>query len=118
MAKVNALMELRAKELATLRERVEKRIKLKPAPKRVRRIAGIDMVVTPRAGKVHVCACMMSFPRLEILEEAIATDEIDIAALKHLGNIIFVPLILNVLKMLKGSPGTGGRIQRPEAEEY
>jgi deoxyribonuclease V len=101
MARVGALIELRAKELITLKERVERRIKLKPGRKRVRRIAGIDIVLTPKAAKVHVCASLMSFPRLEILEEAIATDEMDMSVQRNLGNIILVPLILSVLKMLK-----------------
>lgn len=101
MAEGKALRELRKKELITLRERVETRIKIKPAPKRVRRVAGIDLVLTPRARKVHVCASLLSFPKLQVLEEAIATDELDTAVKTELGTVAFVPLILSVLKMLK-----------------
>jgi deoxyinosine 3'endonuclease (endonuclease V) len=101
MAEANALRELRKKELMTLRDRVEARIKLKSAPKRVRRIAGVDLVLTPRAGKVHVCASLLSYPKLNVLEEAIATDELDTAVRTELGTVAFVPLILSVLKMLK-----------------
>jgi deoxyinosine 3'endonuclease (endonuclease V) len=101
MADANALRDLRKKELITLRERVETRIKLKPAPKRIRRIAGVDLVLTPGAGKVHVCASLMSYPKLTVLEEAIATDELDTAVHAELGTVAFVPLILSVLKMLK-----------------
>jgi deoxyinosine 3'endonuclease (endonuclease V) len=101
MAEVAALRDLRARELTTLKERVERRVKFKPAPKRVRRIAGIDIVVTPEAAKIHVCACLMSFPKLGVLEEAIATDELDDAILTELGSVSLVPLILSVLKMLK-----------------
>jgi deoxyinosine 3'endonuclease (endonuclease V) len=101
MQERNILRELRAKELATLRERVAKRIKIKPLAKRVRRIAGVDLVITPQASKVHVCACLMSLPKLEVLEEAIATDEIEISVYRDLGNIVIVPLVLSVLKMLK-----------------
>lgn len=101
MAEVNALRELRKKELVTLRERVETRIKLRPAPKRIRRVAGVDLVLTPGAMKVHVCASLLSYPNLDVLEEAIATDEMDLAVRTDLGTVAFVPLILSVLKMLK-----------------
>ena len=101
MAEANALRELRKKELMTLRERVEARIKLKSAPKRIRRIAGVDLVLTPQAGKVHVCASLLSYPKLNVLEEAIATDELDTAVRTELGTVAFVPLILSVFKMLK-----------------
>jgi deoxyinosine 3'endonuclease (endonuclease V) len=101
MVDAGSLKELRAKELTTLKERVAKRIKIKPLAKRVRRIAGVDAVLTRRASKVHVCACLMSFPKLDVLEEAIATDEMDMRALKELGTVALVPLVLSVLKMLK-----------------
>jgi deoxyribonuclease V len=101
MAEVAALKDLRAKELLTLKERVERRIKFKPAPKRIRRIVGIDIVTTPEAAKVHVCACLMSFPKLAVLEEAIATDEMEDAVQTDLGNVSVVPLILTTLKTLK-----------------
>jgi deoxyinosine 3'endonuclease (endonuclease V) len=101
MQERNVLRELRAKELATLRERVAKRIRLKPLTKRVRRVAGVDLVLTPHATKVHVCACLMSLGKMEVLEEAIATDEIEITVYRDLGNIVIVPLVLSVLKMLK-----------------
>lgn len=94
-------MELRLRELATLRERVARRLKLKPLTKRVRRIAGVDVIITRRASKVHVCACLMSCPRLEVIEEVIATDELDLLVYRDLGNVALVPLILSVLKMLK-----------------
>jgi deoxyribonuclease V len=101
MAEINALRELKKKELLTLRERVERRIKLKPAPRRIKRIAGVDVVFTEEANKIHVCASLVSYPKLQVLEEAIATDEIDVSLHKDLGNIVYVPLILSVLKMLK-----------------
>jgi deoxyinosine 3'endonuclease (endonuclease V) len=101
MAGVDALRELRAKELVTLKERVRRRIKLKPGPKRVRKITGVDIVLTPRAHKVHVCACVMTFPKLRVVEETIATDELDVVIEKRLGTVVFVPLVLSVLKMLK-----------------
>lgn len=104
MVDTKVIRELRAKEMLTLRDRVERRIKIKPAPKRVRRIAGIDLVLTPIAQKVHVCTCLASFPKLRVLEEAIATDELDMIGRHDLGNVVLVPLILSVLKMLKGSP--------------
>lgn len=97
----SSLVELKMKELATLRERVAKRVKIKPLAKRVRRMAGVDVVLTPRASKVHVCACLMSCPKMEVLEEAIATDEINPRVYKDLGAVLLVPLILSVLKMLK-----------------
>jgi deoxyinosine 3'endonuclease (endonuclease V) len=100
----NALEQLRAKELLMLRDRVERRIKLKSPPKRIRRIAGIDIVLTPIARKVHVCACLMSFPKLQIVEETIATDELDAIGRHDLGNVVLVPLVLSVLKMLKSNP--------------
>jgi deoxyinosine 3'endonuclease (endonuclease V) len=43
----------------------------------------------------------MSYPKLKVLEEAIATDELDTAVQTELGTVAFVPLILSVLKMLK-----------------
>ena len=101
MAESNALKELRKKELITLRQRVETRIKIKPPPKRIRRVAGVDLVLTPQARKVHVCASLMSYPKLKVLEEVIATDELDSAVQTELGTVAFVPLILSVLKMLK-----------------
>jgi deoxyinosine 3'endonuclease (endonuclease V) len=101
MAESNALKELRKKELITLKRRVETRIKIKPPPKRIRRVAGVDLVLTPQARKVHVCASLMSYPQLKVLEEAIATDELDTAVQTELGTVAFVPLILSVLKMLK-----------------
>jgi deoxyinosine 3'endonuclease (endonuclease V) len=101
MAEVNALRELRKKELLTLKARVESRLRLKPAPRRIRRIAGVDLVLTPQAKKVHVCASLLSYPKLKVLEEAIATDEMDTAVRTELGTVAFVPLILSVLKMLK-----------------
>ena len=101
MADTGSLRELRARELTTLRERVARRIRLKPLSKRVRRIVGVDVALTPAAPKVHVCACLMSLPKLEVLEEAIATDEFDPAAYKQLGAVVVVPLMLSVLKMLK-----------------
>jgi deoxyribonuclease V len=101
MPDLTSLKELRMRELTTLRERVAKRLKIKPLAKRVRRIAGVDVALTQRASKVHVCACLMSFPKLEVLEEAIATDELDLHVYKDLGNVALVPLILSVLKMLK-----------------
>jgi deoxyribonuclease V len=97
----SSLVELRMRELTILRERVAKRLKIKPLAKRVRRIAGVDVMLTPRASKVHVCACLMSYPKLEVLEEAIATDEINLRVYKDLGSVVLVPLILSVLKMLK-----------------
>jgi deoxyinosine 3'endonuclease (endonuclease V) len=78
MPERGSLVELRLRELATLRERVARRLKLKPLTKRVRRIAGVDVIITRRASKVHVCACLMSCPRLEVIEEVIATDELDL----------------------------------------
>lgn len=101
MADAGSLRELRARELTVLKERVAKRTKIKPLAKRVRRIAGLDIMLTPRASKMHVCACLMSFPKLDILEEAIATDEMDMRAFKELGLVALVPLALSVLKMLK-----------------
>jgi deoxyinosine 3'endonuclease (endonuclease V) len=101
MAEVAALRELRMKELMSLRERVEHRLKLKPAPKRIRRIAGVDLVFTPEANKIHVCASLLSYPKLVEVEEAIGTDEFDPGLREMLGNIAVVPLILSVLKMLK-----------------
>ncbi|MFH1311842.1 MAG: endonuclease V [Candidatus Eisenbacteria bacterium] len=101
MAEVAALKDLRARELLTLKERVERRIKFKAAPKSIRRIAGIDIVLTPAAAKIHVCASLLSYPKLVVLEEAIATDELDDAVLTELGNVSLVPLVLSVLKMLK-----------------
>lgn len=101
MAESNALKELRKKELITLKERVETRIKIKPPPKRIRRVVGVDLVLTPQARKVHVCASLLSYPKLKVLEEAIATDELDTAVQTELGTVAFVPLILSVLKMLK-----------------
>ncbi|MGD8628596.1 MAG: hypothetical protein PVH52_05905, partial [bacterium] len=89
MVEPNVLKELRKKELITLRQRVESRIKIKPLPKRIRRIAGVDMVLTPRARKVHVCASLLSYPRLNVLEEAIATDELDTAVQTELGTVAF-----------------------------
>jgi deoxyribonuclease V len=101
MAEINALKELKKQELLTLRERVERKVKLKPAPKRIKRIAGVDIAFTPEANKIHICASLLSYPKLQVLEEAIATDEVDPAFHKFLGNVIYVPLILSVLKMLK-----------------
>ena len=95
------LKELRTKELTILRERVTKRIKIRPLAKSVRRMVGVDVMVTAQASKVHVCASLMSVPKMEILEEAIATDELDMLLYRDLGNLVFVPLILSVLKMLK-----------------
>lgn len=104
MVKANALTKLRMKELTTLKERVKRKIKLKKAPKRIRRIAGIDIVLTPEAHKVHVCTCVTSTRSLEVLEEAIATDELDDTIMANLGSLGLVPLILSVLKMLKNNP--------------
>lgn len=101
MANAGSLKELRAKELTTLKERVARRVKIRPLAKRVRGIAGLDIALTRRASKVHVCACLMSYPDLAILEEAIATDEMDMRAFKELGVVALVPLALSVLKMLK-----------------
>jgi deoxyribonuclease V len=101
MAEIDALKELKRKELRTLKERVESRVKIKPAPKRIRRIAGLDIVFTEEAGKIHVCASLLSYPKLQVLEEAIATDDVDPALEQDLGNMVYVPLILSVLKMLK-----------------
>ncbi len=101
MAEFSALKELKRQELRTLRERVERRVRLKPAPKRIKRIAGVDMVFTGEANKIHVCASLLSYPKLQVLEEAIATDEMDPDLLEDLGNVIYIPLILSVLKMLK-----------------
>jgi deoxyinosine 3'endonuclease (endonuclease V) len=101
MPKRDTVGDLRTKELEKLRERVGGRVKMKNGPKRVRRIAGIDLVLSPRAGRVHVCASMLSFPKLKVLEEAIATDELSEEAIKTLGNVAFVPIIQSVLKMLK-----------------
>lgn len=104
MSKRDVVGELRARELERLRERVASRVKKKSGPKRVRRIVGIDLVPTPKAGRVHICASMLSFPKLKVLEEAIATDELSEDAVKSLGNVAFVPLIQSVLKMLKRNP--------------
>ncbi len=104
MVEPSALMKLRIKELTTLKERVEKKIRLKKAPKRIRRIAGIDIVLTPEAHKVHVCTCLTSVANLQVVEEATATDELDDVIMKRLGNLSLVPLILSVLKMLKNTP--------------
>jgi deoxyinosine 3'endonuclease (endonuclease V) len=104
MVEPSALIRLRIKELTTLKERVERKIRLKKAPKRIRRIAGIDIVLTPEAHKVHVCACLTSVANLEAVEEATATDELDDTLMKSLGNLSLVPLILSVLKMLKNTP--------------
>ncbi|MGD9403484.1 MAG: hypothetical protein PVF95_14600, partial [bacterium] len=82
MPKRDVVAELRAKELEKLRERVAGKVKKKNGPKRVRRIAGIDLVLSPKAGRVHVCASMLSFPKLRVLEEAIATDELSDEAIK------------------------------------
>jgi deoxyribonuclease V len=101
MPKRDLVGDLRAKELENLRERVSSRVKMKKGPKSVRRIAGIDIVLSPKAGRVHVCASMLSFPRLKVLEEAIATDELSEEAIKALGNVAFVPVVQSVLKMLK-----------------
>jgi deoxyinosine 3'endonuclease (endonuclease V) len=101
MTSKSQLKELRVKELTILRERVTKRIKLRPLAKSVRRMVGVDVVITARASKVHVCASLMSVPKMEILEEAIATDELDMPFFHDLGNLVLVPLILSVLKMLK-----------------
>ncbi len=101
MAERSALKELKRQELMTLRERVERRVKLKPAPKRIKRIAGVDIVFTGEANKIHVCASLLSYPKLRVLEEAIATDEMNPALHEDLGNVVYVPLILSVLKMLK-----------------
>lgn len=101
MPKRDLVGDLRAKELEKLRERVGSRIKMKKGPKTVRRVAGIDIVLSPKAGRVHVCASMLSFPKLKVLEEAIATDELSEEAIKALGNVAFVPVVQSVLKMLK-----------------
>ena len=101
MPKRDMVGDLRARELEKLRERVGSRVKKKNGPKSVRRIAGIDFVLSPKAGRVHVCASMLSFPKLKVLEEAIATDELSEEAIKALGNVAFVPVIQSVLKMLK-----------------
>ncbi len=104
MAEAEALRRLRMMELNLLRERVTRRMKLKPAPKRMRRVAGIDVVTTLEAGKAHAAVCLLSFPRMQTLEEAIATDEIDRVLYADVGSATFVPLIMNVLKMLKRNP--------------
>jgi deoxyinosine 3'endonuclease (endonuclease V) len=104
MPKRDVVGELRAKELEKLRERVGSRVKKKNGPKSARRIVGIDLVLSPKAGRVHVCASMLSFPKLKVLEEAIATDELSEEAITTLGNVAFVPIIQSVLKMLKRKP--------------
>jgi deoxyinosine 3'endonuclease (endonuclease V) len=101
MANPGMLKDLRARELGILRERVARRVKIKPLAKRTRKIVGLDLALTPRASKMHVCACLMSLPNLVTLEEAIATDELDVRAFKELGLVALVPLTLSVLKMLK-----------------
>ncbi len=101
MPKRDIVGDLRARELKKLRERVGTRVRKKSGPKSVRRIAGIDLVLSPKAGRIHVCASMLSFPKLKVLEEAIATDELSDEAIKALGNVAFVPVIQSVLKMLK-----------------
>jgi deoxyinosine 3'endonuclease (endonuclease V) len=101
MPKLDLVGRLRAEELLKLRERVSGRIRKKNGPKRVRRVVGIDLALSPAAGRVHVCASMLSFPKLKVLEEAIATDELDEGMIKEMGNVAFVPLVQNVLKMLK-----------------
>ena len=101
MAEVSALKELKKKELLTLRERVKRRVRLKPAPRRIRRIAGVDIAFTEEANKIHVCVSLMSYPKMHILEEMIATDDIDPFLYEHLGNVVYVPLVLSVLKMLR-----------------
>ena len=101
MGEPSSLKELRVKELTTLKERVARRVRIKPLAKRVRRVAGIDIMLTPQASKVHVCVCLMSFPKLEELEDAVATDEMDMVLYRNLGNLVLVPLVLSVLKMLK-----------------
>jgi deoxyribonuclease V len=101
MADIKALKELKKKELETMKERVARRVKIKPAPKRIRRIAGVDIAFTEEAEKVHVCVSLMSYPKLQVLEEAIATDDIDQYLRRHLGNVVYVPLVLSVLKMLR-----------------
>ncbi len=104
MVEIEALRKLRLTEFSQLRERVLKRLKFKPAPKRMRRVVGVDVVTTLQAGKAHAAACLVSFPKMQVLEEAIATDEIDRVLYADVGNPIFVPLIMNVLKMLKRNP--------------
>ncbi len=104
MPRRDVVSDLRTLELEKLRERVAARVKRKNGPKRVRRVVGVDLAMSPKAGRVHVCASMLSFPKLKVLEEAIATDELGEDAIRHLGNVAFVPLIQNVLKMLKRKP--------------
>jgi len=101
MPKRDIVGELRSEELQKLKERVSGRVRKKSGPKTVRRIAGVDIVFTSGAGRVHACASMLSFPKLRVLEEAIATDELSGDAVKKLGNVAYVPLIQGVLKMLK-----------------
>jgi len=101
MPKRDVVGDLRATELEKLRERINSRVKKKKGPKSARRIVGIDLVLSPKAGRVHVCASMLSFPKLKVLEEAIATDELSEEVIKTLGNVAFVPIIQSVLKMLK-----------------
>jgi deoxyinosine 3'endonuclease (endonuclease V) len=101
MTITKALRELKAKELLTLSERVEGRIKIKPGPRRVRKVVGVDIALTRETPKVHICAAMMSMSKMEVIEEAIATDEVDEVLYNQLGVVVFVPLVLSVLKMLK-----------------
>lgn len=104
MFEEHALGKLREQELSKLRERVERRVRIKPLSKRVRKIAGLAFVIDHEVERVHGAVTLMSLQKMKVLEEATATEEFDVALNQAIGNCSLVPFALSLLKMLKGNP--------------
>lgn len=104
MFEEQALGKLREEELRKLRERVEKKIKIKPLSKSVGKIAGLAFVIDRRVERVHGAVSLMSLQKMKVLEEATATEEFDASLNQAVGNCSLVPFALSLLKMLKRNP--------------
>lgn len=104
MFEEQALGKLREEELRKLRERVEKRIKIRPLSKRIGKIAGLAFVIDHEVERVHGAVTLMSLRKMKILEEATATEEFDARLNQAVGNCSLVPFALSLLKMLKRNP--------------
>ncbi len=104
MFEEGALGKLREEEFVKLRERVEKKVRIKPLSKRIGKVAGLVFVIDRDIQRVHGAISLISLSKMKILEEATATEEFDAKLNKVVGNCSLVPFALSLLKMLKRNP--------------
>ncbi len=87
-----------------IQEELAARVVLKPLPRRIRWVAGVDMVFSKTDGAFVAAVVVLSFPALEVVEEVIGRAPASFPYIPGLLSFREAPVVLDALRRVQRCP--------------